>query len=527
METDSGKASKKPGRANFEGRRAVLIGGAANLIGGVGNKLLAIIIFAILIKSLSVEDFGRFNLFVATAFFLGSLAFGLDKIVQRYFPQSLADSISKAVALMVVFGVKRYAVLATVVFFLWLSFDAGILNIARLDVGAPILVLVAAAVVTGHLLLALTVNAAFMDNVFLNASMIGTQALKVFWLLAVWDGSFIGALWIWLAGELLLLFLVTWRLLDRLQLRWSNLNLIAGIRALEMKRYYKYGRYQMFANMSSLMLAADLEYFFLSYFRGSEDVALYAFAVKIPLALLMLAPSNLFFNVVLPIFFKRVDSGDNVSRLAWVTQINFKLNITVWALISTLAALNAAWVIGYFFDSRYLVTLPLVQIWILIFTVLVIKNVFEPVARALEYGYVYIFFYLAATLNVILDLILIPILGIYGAIGATGCAMIIQGLGLSLMVARRLDLQVSMRASAIFGLKLLALFACVYIVPWALSKFFVSYFFQMVMANMILLLVFFVLFWPSKVFRADELAFLLRYAPWRRANHLVGQGGGA
>jgi O-antigen/teichoic acid export membrane protein len=215
------------------------------------------------------------------------------------------------------------------------------------------------------------------------------------------------------------------------------------------------------------------------------------------------------FNVTLPLLMRKIDGGGKINEIGFSIVAFLKLNIFAWSVISAAVAFNIESIIVYIFDPKYLHTKVYIFTWLFLLYALVIKNVFEPVARALEYTKVYLFTFIAAAVNVIGNYLLIPMFGIEGALIATGFSFTIQGYVSSYIILRKMG--IPLNTLKIFG----ALFriAVTASVVWHFNVPYGAPISAQLLRNAGLLGVICIIFWPAMLFSADEWKYMRSFVP--------------
>jgi O-antigen/teichoic acid export membrane protein len=399
-----------------ETKRLTAIGVLSNLLGLVGHKIIALLLAIMLTRSMTIADFGIFNLFLSIIALFGGVALGLDKVIQRYFPMLVQVDPTRAIGLFIVFMLKRYLVFAVLVTIGYVASRAGILPLEQIDREYVVIALSAAAMLAGRLGSMIALNSAYLDHRYLNAAALTGDLLKLAGIFFLGNGRILNVLLIWTLAEGVVLVLMATRLAHKIRCPRLPLLLSITFRELDYKRYYHYAKYFAVASLGTYVLTTEFDYLFLSYFCNRSDIGLYAFAAKLPFILLMLAPSNLMFNITLPILIDRIDAGRDIQEANHNIITFVKLNIFVWTILASAVAFNIESIIGYVFDPKYLASKNYIYGWFVILYAIVIKNVFEPVARALEYAKVYRLTFMAAMCNLLANFIFVPLFGLAGAI---------------------------------------------------------------------------------------------------------------
>ena len=480
----------------------------SNILGLFGKKSLAFLINVLLIKTLSVTGYGIFSLYAATMLFLGDLSLGADKVTQRYFPMHLRDDKAMAIALFNSFFLIRYLILALLIGGAYGLDWLGLMDYGRFSFPHVKLSILAGCLFTGQVFVMSTLNAAFMEHRFINFTYIVGDCIKCVLLFALCKGQVLAAIIIYTLGEGLVFGALAYRLYRQLGIEWSAIFTLQH-RRLNFSRYFNYAKYMALSSTGVLLLSINTDLFFISYYLDTEQVALYAFSSKIPFLLLMLAPSNLLFNVVLPVLINKIDAGTPISSVHVHLLSFMKINMVAWSICIVIVSVNLKWIIAYVFSDLYSQTAGYILFWFVILYFHVIKNVFEPVARSIEYTSAYLYTIYAAVFNMVGNIILIPILGLKGALLSTGLSMVVQGAGLSYAVAKKIRLPFEDCRTSLLMPQVIVII-CAMLLIHSLSY---NQFWQVFLANILVIVLIGFLFNPKNWLSRDEANFINSFLP--------------
>jgi O-antigen/teichoic acid export membrane protein len=420
-------------------RKKTAAGAISNLLGLLGKKGLALLINILLVKTLSVTGYGVFNLYTATMTMLGNLSFGTEKVVQRYFPLHAKGEKATAISLFSGFFLIRYLVIALLCLMAYLLCSLGLVDCARFSFPYVKISILAGCIFSGQMFVMIALNATYMEHKLINAAYVAGDFVKFILLLLFCKGQVGLAILFYTIGEALVFLVLAHRFYRKLDVRRAELFALDW-RRLDFARYFHYVKYMVLASTGTYILSTNVDYYFIAYFMDNVQVGSYAFSTKIPFLLLMFAPSNLLFNVAVPVLINKVDNGAQAVSLHSHILLFLRVNVVAWSVLIALLFVNIKWIIAVIFSDQYSHTSGYILFWLIVLYAHVIKNVFEPVARAIEYTRAYLWTIYAAILNLVGNYILIPILGVRGALIATGLSMVLQGAGLSYAVARKIDL---------------------------------------------------------------------------------------
>jgi len=282
-----------------------------------------------------------------------------------------------------------------------------------------------------------------------------------------------------------------------------------GEKHLEYRKYYNYGKYFIFATLASQILAFDIDNYFLSYFKGNEAVGMYSFATKLTLALVGFAPVNIMFNIVTPKIIKDYEQHRNKERFCDPIDTLFKLNIVVYAIIVMFFLINMNFILNIVFKGKYDSTVPYILAFIPISFFPVIKNTFEPVSRGIGKSKVYMLVFVSALFNLIGNIILIPLLGITGAIISTGFAISVQSVAFVVFAMKEIKFAFDGR----FLLKLLINIIPVALLGYYLKPYILNSIVNAIILNIIILIIIIMIFKYNRCFSDEESYFINSFLP--------------
>ena len=492
-------------------KKLIYSGIISNFIGLLGKKLLAIIISIVIIKALSVSEYGVFNLFIGMLSFFATLSFGVDKVFQRYFPMLDKNHKNNAIGLFYFTLIARYIVYFVIVLAFYAAYEFNFIDVSKFNFKYYSLTLVIGLLFIGHVFLALGLNSAYLENVYLNVVYVAGDFLKIIlYYVFLNELNTKLTLLIWGIGEGFIFILILYRFLYKSKINLKY-NYFSHWKNLEYKRYFHYAKYMVLATTGTYILTTQVDNFFISYFHGNESVGLYSFASKLPFLLLMFAPCNIMQNVYAPLVFRQVDNGRPVASMSVIVSAFVKANLLIWTFLILCLLINLEWVIVYLFDDKYLDTKFYIYIWCFVLYASVIKNVYEPIARAVEYSNVFLYVFIAALINIIGDFFLVPIWNIDGALCATSFALIFQGFYMSYSISKYVNYKICYNSIFKFIIYVLLLFASIFYLKISFNNNFLN----IVLINSVSIILYCILFYPKFWFTKEEFLIIREYLPRR------------
>lgn len=483
----------------------------SNLFAKISGNIFPFLASVLIIRLLSVEDFGRFSLFLSFLSIFGGLSFGIHHVYQRYVASyaEKEEDIPRLVKLTFVTVAIRIGVFFGLLLILYIFTLLKILELSQFNFPYIFLAIITAAAVIFKTIFREGLLSAFLDHKFFNFFDNIITILKVLFIFLFRPTNIIEFVYLWLFLEIVRVLGLFLRFAACVRRNQSS-SPHGEAKGLEYKRYFNYGKYFIFATVAAQILAFDIDNYFLSYFRSNEEVGLYSFATKIAFVLVGFAPANILFNFVTPVIIKDYEKHRDKNRIKDIMGTLFKLNIFVYTIIAIFLCVNLNFLIQAIFQTKYLSTIPYIFVLIGLSFLPVIKNTFEPVARGVEKSSVYLFTLITAVLNVIGNILLIPHIGITGALVSTGVAISLQSIIFVVFVHREIKFS--------FDRKFLMLM-CVNILPIVVVGYlFQSYMrsvFNVIVLNVFLFTLLLLLFRINRCFTSEELDFINSFLPMK------------
>ena len=187
----------------------------------------------------------------------------------------------------------------------------------------------------------------------------------------------------------------------------------------ERKRLFRYGLYYNFNDVGTLALSSRVDNFFIAAFMDPIAVGTFSFYTRLSGMVTRSLPTNMFQNVIRPVFFATAPAEAAVRIPKYFTLlINTSLLFTV--PITAYAAVYHRELVDVVFGGKFREHSLLLPVVLLFVTTNIIS---VPVALAAQYAekaHVILLSKVFGVFNLLAMLALIPILGVYGAALATG-----------------------------------------------------------------------------------------------------------
>jgi O-antigen/teichoic acid export membrane protein len=195
----------------------------------------------------------------------------------------------------------------------------------------------------------------------------------------------------------------------------------------ERRRLLRYGLFNNFNDAGTLLLDSRIDNFFIAAFMNSVAVGIYSFYMRLTEMALNVLPGRLFDNIIQPMFFA-VKPAEADSRLPQYFSFLLNANLLVlWPIVAFSVAYHSEIVLAIF-GGKFVE-----QSWLLpVVLGFAVVNCFStPVALVAQYEekpHIQLLSKVFAIYNVIALLVLIPRLGLYGAALGIGSAQILKNL---------------------------------------------------------------------------------------------------
>jgi O-antigen/teichoic acid export membrane protein len=424
----------------------------------VASQLATAIAYVVLVRTMSKEDFGIFNLLYAFIPLVGTAAsLGLEQTLRRYQPEYLRQNSVRAAAWLVERVARlRFATNLTVLSIVLLAWN---LVAPRFDLAgnrpefAMFCLLIMLHFQTQILQMTMAAH-------MLHRYSVGSIAILSY-------GKLIGYSFLAFAGILTLRtaiiadtisYAAIYVFLQIMYRRRCIADLPAGTYVPareERRRLIRYGLFNNFNDAGTLFLDSRIDNFFIAAFMSSIAVGIYSFYMRLNDMLMNVLPGRLFDNIIQPMFFA-VKPTEADARLP--QYFTFLLNanlLLLWPLLTFTTAYHAE-IVRVVFGGKYVDHSWLLPIILGFATANCFSTPVALVAQYEEKPHIQLLSKIFAIYNVAAMIVLIPRLGLYGAALAIGSSQIFKNVFVWWFVRRR---AVWINARAAIGIGL-ALWGC-------------------------------------------------------------------
>jgi O-antigen/teichoic acid export membrane protein len=391
------------------------------------SQLATVLGYVILVRGMSREDFGVFNLLYAfIPVFSMAASFGLEQVLRRYQPEYLHAGNTAAAAWLVRLVARGRFGLNIVLL---------VLVLAGWDYVAPLFKLtpyrgvfaIFALLTLLHFQVAI-LQMAMASRMMHRYSVGATAALSIAKLLIY------GALY-W-RGELTLIHAIV---ADTVAfgIVYTGLHLAYRRQALaeaagpyrpepgERKRLMRYGLFNSFNDAGVLLMSSTMDNFFIAAVIDIASVGVFSFYTRLNQMAQNLLPQRLFDNVVQPLFFAtpREQAGGRIPEY-----FTFLLNMNLllqWPVLAFSLAYHAE-IVTVVFGGKFVEYSWLLPMIVGFATINVFADPVSIVAQYEEKAGVILLSKIFSLYNIVAMFVLVPMIGILGAVLASGSAMLMK-----------------------------------------------------------------------------------------------------
>jgi len=402
---------------------------AATLI----NSLSGFVISVIMVRGLSQESFGAYKLtgsILLVGTYLCSL--GLEKTFVRFGAEFVSrnqldqlKSILKGFCLLrgialILFG--AFIIIFRNTLSVYFSFPSELKDLISI-----ISLLLFFSSMNG--LWGVAFNAAKLDHVHISIIQTTNSLVKMAGFgYIVWVGRGLsGILVVWLFSEIIMnihFSIINIKWFKRIREQWSKSNNPAG--PVFKKRIARFSLFACLGININIFKDILVDNFFISHFLDVTSVALYGLASSIVIFIAGFNPPALLRTVFQPILLGQYLENVGGRGLSDGYSLMTKTSIFFMVPIFIVLLLLADPIIQLVYSSEYLEIIPVMVLLTVFFFFIGLSYSFVPLVNILEKNELYLITGIFSIYNLIMDIILIPRLGIEGAAIATGSSGFLQ-----------------------------------------------------------------------------------------------------
>ena len=428
-------------------------------IAEMATKVLNFLSAFFVISLLTVEEYGIYNLFLSLVLIFSSLGFGVPKMINRYYPEYEQKEEWYILKKLLQYSILlRGLTIATLSIILYMFKESFLSTFNIPDSYSEsiyffcIYVFVYSLSHTFECILLSQLQYKFHKSVQLILHIF--KICLIYYVLT--NGYGIpGIVLIWLLTSFITLFVYSFKSYYRISDKIRNAKKKVSF---PFKRISRYGGLYFASTLGALFLHYSIDIFFISYYSGNIDSGLYAFGVKISMLALTLSPAFVLQGIFTNLLIRSGSKNGNHRNLESKVRTYYKILLLFTPPIVILTGLYADKVIVYIFKEGYLDSLFIVY-GFLFFTIFrIIDTPLHPIIKIIEKPEIEFGLLSMSLLKIFLNIIFIPVYGIYGALLSTGITMVFSSCYLILMLRKNIDLSFPWRSSIKFGINAVGLF---------------------------------------------------------------------
>lgn len=476
-----------------------------NYIGRISANAFIFLTSVFIIKFLSVEEYGVYNILTAVLTVALTLHLGIPKIVNRYIPEY--------------FEKKNWFILRKLTYWsLALRFLTGLCFALALVLFRNFFITLFKfpANLTHYLFLFILVLIVKVESNLLEYIMDSLLDYKyksiytiiyavfrffAFYYLLSQGYGLVGIIWGWLIVEVLLFILYAYRNTRQLLPEFSKVKKKDDSeRYIPVRRFARYGGFYFISGIGGYVLNYQTDNFFISAFLDNVQVGLYSFGARIVALATHVNPVLLLQGIVSTVLIRKYSKDNDKNQLLYAFRLYNKLIFFLGFPMFIGLCLLADKVVLYIFNKpEYLEALPVLWGWVFITMFTLLLMVIYPLIRVLERTEIMMYSLMFPIVNIGLDLVLIPKLGIKGALLATGSARIMAFYFHLFMLRRYLPVKYPWIAFIRIGLNIGAMGLLVF-----LLRHFIDNLFSLILVSLAGALFYFIISFFNKGFSYND-----------------------
>lgn len=394
-------------------------GSVYNYLGKAGYSLFNFLILVYVVRQLTVENFGVYNLLkniLTVGLIISGL--GLPQTLDRFIPEFRgAGNFEKVKSL---FSTSVFIRLGLGLIFVF------IINIFKTQIGSVFnfsqnlynLLPYFSLVILIHIenqLFGDTLLIANLRHKYWNGVRVVYGGIKFgLFILVLYKG--LGMFWLvlaWALSELLLFIMYFIKTAGWLSFKSLNFKVFN-------KRILSFMGVSFLIVIGTITREITIDNFLISRYLGTEEVGLYSFVFGIPLMLLKFSPGERLKNLFLPIFIEKYSKNKKMATLekmfSFYTKVIFFLSLPMFVGVAVLAGP----IIKIIFDPKYIEIINLFRLALLFVFFRSFLYPYEVILKTTEKINIILYGALFTVYNIVMGIIFIPMMGLIGAIIASG-----------------------------------------------------------------------------------------------------------
>jgi O-antigen/teichoic acid export membrane protein len=192
------------------------------------------------------------------------------------------------------------------------------------------------------------------------------------------------------------------------------------------KRIRSFGLYTYSSQLGYLVTDASLDIYLISFFLGVKSAGLYSFAYLQATGIYLLVPISILTAIMTPFFTQKIVGGKTSDYLSRSFDLLNKYSLFFIIPISLVGISLAKPIISLVFDPKFLPSLWVFVTWMITAIFIQLNHILKIYLYVLEKVKIIFITQVLIIYNLVMDIVLIPRIGIIGAAIATGSSIIIS-----------------------------------------------------------------------------------------------------
>jgi O-antigen/teichoic acid export membrane protein len=394
------------------------------------SQIATVLGYVIFVRGMSEQDFGVFNLMYAFIPVVGSISsFGLEQTLRRYQPEYLSSGNRAGAAWLVRFvGSARFAINVVVIAVVLLAWNVIAPLFKLTPYRADFLVFcVLMFVFFQSRVLQITLAAHMLHRFSVGSALVMSLAKLAAYAALFWLDRFTlrNAIYAEIAAMAL----------SYLSLKWAHYRYCRLQEPLQAqrpapedrRRMLRYAFFNQFNDAGTFLLSTRGDNLFIAALMNPLAVGTYSFYVRLNQMVNHILPINLFDNVIQPLFFA-IPPGEAKQRLPRYFSLLLNTNLLLLLPVTAYAVLYHSDIVTVVFGGKFLESSWLLPLIVLFTTINVIAVPVTLVAQYAERPSVILLSKIFVIYNVVAILVLVPVVGVFGAAIAHGTAQLFKNL---------------------------------------------------------------------------------------------------
>ncbi|MBD3343014.1 MAG: oligosaccharide flippase family protein [Candidatus Lokiarchaeota archaeon] len=468
------------------------------------SQIVSFLATVLLVRLLSENDYGIYNLFYSLIGLLGMIAsFGIANTLQRFMPEYYARKeyivAHKLYKISSIIRLISNIVILGLIFLLWES----IAPILKIEAHKKIFILFSIIILLNmqRRLLEVCLNSFFLQK--------NTQILSIAFMLIRCAGYLIALLknldlWsvfvIDLAAHLIIFICLHVIYKFRIPIDKGELHEII---IEEKRRLTRYSLFHNFNDIGNSILAVNFDNFIIVMYLNPVMVGVYSFSQRVSHMIKGLNPVNYFIDVIRPIFFS-FDSKRETTKINQIYNLLIKLSHLFYIPILFFLINYRDEIINTLFAGKF-IEYSLVLVGVFFFAML---NSFQQpiglIAQLKEKADIILYSKVFAVYNIIADILLIKYFGVWGAVFATGTATFFK----TIFIWYFLKNDITHKNLASFFTKLISFWAFIAMINYLL-KFITQHEYIILLIGLVVYVISFLIQFKLNIFNREEKQFIL------------------